>query len=62
MGWYLNYMYVFVCGNCLVKTYYFLTSIGQLAKSKFFSGKYMFAMVPTKEHRKNLKKTYTFTH
>ena len=28
----------------------------------FFSVKHMFAMVPTKEQRKNLKKTYTFTH
>ena len=26
----------------------------------FFSAKYMFAMVATKEYRKNLKKTYTF--
>ena len=25
-------------------------------------GKYMFAMVPTKEYRKNLKKTFIFTH
>ena len=23
MGGYLNYMYVFVCGNCLAKTYFF---------------------------------------
>ena len=49
MGWYLNYMYVFVCGNCLVKTYYFLTSKGQLAIPKYFSAKYMFPMVPLKE-------------
>ena len=24
--------------------------------------KYMFAMIPTKEYRKNLKKTFIFTH
>ena len=46
---YLNYTYVFVCGNCLAKTYCFLPSTGQLAMPKFFSAKYMFAMVPTKE-------------
>ena len=40
----------------------FLPSIGQLAMPKFFSDKYMFAMVPTKEYRENLKKIYTFTH
>ena len=63
MGGYLNYMYVFiVCGNCLAKAYCFLPSIGQLAMPEFFSAKYMFAMVPTKEYRKNLKKTFTFTH
>ena len=62
MGGYLNYMYVFVYGNCLAKKYCFLPSIGQLAMPKFFSAKYMFAMVPTKEYRKNLKKTFTFTH
>ena len=28
----------------------------------FFSAKNMFAMVPIKEERKNLKKTYAFTH
>ena len=56
-GGYLNYMYAFVCGNCLAKTYCFLPSIGQLAMPNFFSAKYMFAMVPTKEYRKNLKKT-----
>ena len=56
MGGYLNYMYVFVCGNCLAKTYCFLPSIGQLTMPNFFSAKYMFAMVPTKEYRKNLKK------
>ena len=55
MGGYLNYMYVFVCGNCLTKTYWFLPSIGQLAMSKFFSAKCKFAIVPTKEYRKNLR-------
>ena len=50
MGGYLNYMYVLVCGNCLAKTYCFLPSIGQLAMPNFFSAKYMFAMVPTKEY------------
>ena len=50
MGRYLNYMYVFVCGNCLAKTYCFLPSIGQLTKPNFFSAKYMFAVVPTKEY------------
>ena len=35
-GGYLNYMYVFVCGNCLAKTYCFLPSIGQLAMPNFF--------------------------
>ena len=29
-------MYVFVCGNCLAKTYCFLPSIGQLAMPNFF--------------------------
>ena len=62
MGGYLNYMYVFVCDICLAKSYCFLSLIGQLAMPKFFSAKYMFAMVPTKEYRKNLKKTFTFTH
>ena len=36
--------------------------MGQLAMPKFFSAKYMFAMVPTKEYKKNLKKIYIFTH
>ena len=36
MGGYLNYMYVFVCGNCLAKTYCFLPSIGQLTMPNFF--------------------------
>ena len=36
MGGYLNYMYDFVCGNCLAKTYCFLLSTGQLAMPKFF--------------------------
>ena len=49
IGWYLNCMYAFLCGNCLTKRYCFLPSIGQLAKPKFVSAKYMFAMVPTKE-------------
>ena len=57
MGGYLNYKYVFVCGDCLAKTYCFLSSIGQLPMPKFFSAKYMLAMVSTKEYRKNLKKT-----
>ena len=52
MGGYLNYMYVFVCGNCLAKTYCFLPSIGQLTMPIFFFFfffvKYMFAMVPNK--------------
>ena len=58
MGEYLNYMCVFVCGDCLAKTY-FLPSIGQLSMLRFFSAKYL---VSTKEYRKNLKKTFTFTH
>ena len=62
MGGYLNYMDVFVCGNCLEKTYCFLPSIGQLAMPKFFSAKYMFAIVRTKEYKKNLKKTFIFTY
>ena len=45
---YLHYIYVFVCGHCLAKTYRFLPSIGQLAIPNFFV-KYMFAMLPTKE-------------
>ena len=48
MGGYLHYIYVFVCGHCLAKTYCFLPSIGQLAMPNFFV-KYMFAMLPTKE-------------
>ena len=55
MGGYLNYMYVFVCGNCLTKTYCFLPAIGHLTMPNFilfyfFFAKYMFAMVPTKEY------------
>ena len=50
MGGYLNYMYAFMCGNCLAKTYCYLPSISQLAMPDFFSAKYMFAMVPTKEY------------
>ena len=61
MGGYLNYMYDFVCGNRLLKTYCFLPLICHLAMPKCFSGKYMFTVLPTKEYRKNLKKTYTFT-
>ena len=49
MGGYLNYMYAFVCGNCLAKTYCFLPSIGQLTMPNFFLPN-MFAMVPTKEY------------
>ena len=49
IGRYLNYMYVFVCGNCLAKTYCFLPSIGQLTMPNFFLPN-MFAMVPTKEY------------
>ena len=49
MGRYLHYFYVFVCGHCLAKTYYFLPSVGQLAMPNFFWVKYMFAMAPTKE-------------
>ena len=45
MGEYLNYMYVFVCGNCLANTYCFLPSIGQLigqlTMPNFFSAKYV---------------------
>ena len=50
MGGYLNYMSVFVSGNCLAKTYCFWPSIGQLTMPNFFFffAKYMFAMVPTK--------------
>ena len=51
-----------VCSNCLAKTFCFLPAIGHLVMPKFFSAKYMFAMATTKGHRKNLKKTYTFTH
>ena len=40
----------------------FLPSIGQLAVPKFFSTKYMFAMVSAREYRKNLKKVFTFIH
>ena len=47
MSGFLNYIYVFVCGNSLAKTYCFLPSIFQLAMPTFFSAKYMFAMVPT---------------
>ena len=50
MGLYLSYIYLFVCANCLAKTYCFLASIGQLTKPSFFSAKYMFAVVPTKEY------------
>ena len=62
MGGYLHYIYVFVGGQYMAKTYCFLPSIGQLAMPNFFSAKYMFAMVPTKEYGKNLKKTFTFTN
>ena len=48
MGGYLHYIYVFVGGQCMAKTYCFLPSIGQLAMPNFFV-KYIFAMVATKE-------------
>ena len=35
MGGYLNYMYVFACGNCMAKTYCVLPSIGQLTMPQF---------------------------
>ena len=54
MNGYLKYMYVFVCGNYLAKIYCFLRSTGQLAILNFFSAKYMFVMVPTKEYRINV--------
>ena len=42
MGRILHYIYVFVCGHCLAKTYCFLPSIGQLAMpSLFLSNKYL---------------------
>ena len=51
MGGYLNYIYVFVYGNCLAKTYCFLPSIGQLSMPNLsFFAKYVFAMVPRKEY------------
>ena len=53
MGGYLNYMYVFVCGNCQAKAYCFLPS-RSVSNAHHFSAKYMFAMVPTKEYRKSL--------
>ena len=62
MDGHLNYMYAFVCGNCLAKKFCFLPLIGQLAMPQIFSAKYIFAVVPTKEYRKNLKKTFAFTH
>ena len=48
MGGYLHYIYVFVGGQYMAKTYCFLPSIGQLAMPNFFV-KYIFAMVATKE-------------
>ena len=36
MSGYLNYMYVFVCSNCLAKTYCFLLLRGQLTMPNFF--------------------------
>ena len=42
---------LFVCSNCLAKTFCFLPAIGHLVMPKFFSAKYMFAMVTTKGHR-----------
>ena len=36
MGGYLHYIYVFLCGRCLSKTYPFLPSICQLAIPNFF--------------------------
>ena len=46
----------------LTVRYCFLPSMGQLAMPKFFSAKYMFAMVPTKEYKKKIKeKLYIYT-
>ena len=48
-GWvFTYYIYVFVCGHCLAKTYGFLPAIDQLAMPTFLV-KYVFAMVPTKK-------------
>ena len=54
MGGYLNYMYVFVCGNCLAKTYCFLPSIGQLAMPNFFCQIYV-CNVTNKRIKKKLE-------
>ena len=54
MGGYLNYMYVFVCGNCLAKTLFF-TFNRSVSNAQIFFAKYIFAMVPIKEYKKNLK-------
>ena len=61
MDGYLNIMYVFVCGNCLAKTYCFLPSIGQLAMPKFFRPNICLQWYQQKNIEKNLKKTYIFT-
>ena len=54
MGGYLNHMYVFVCGNCLAKTYCFLPSIGQLAMPNFFCQIYV-CNVTNKRIKKKLE-------
>ena len=61
-GWVFTLYLRFCVWPLSGKNILFLPSIGQLAMPSFFSTKYMLAMVPTKEYRKNLKKTFTFTH
>ena len=60
MGGHLNSMYVFVCGNW--QKHIVFTFNRSVTNAQFFSAKYMFTMIPKKEHRKNSKKTYAFTH
>ena len=36
MGSYLNYMYAFVCGNCLAKTFFFFTFNRSVSNAHFF--------------------------
>ena len=54
MGGYLHYIYVFVCGHCLAKTYCFLPSIGQLAMPNFFCQIYV-CNVTNKRIKKKLE-------
>ena len=60
-GWVFK-LYVRFCVVIVWQKHIVFTFNRSVSNAQFFSTKYMLAMVPTKEYRKNLKKTFTFTH